>query len=103
MLSKKCKDLTGRILAQGLDRMEQAQRGPFKKKGGVDISLKGLEKALLQEIYYTNEKLISRFSQDNNSSTQLTVYEKRKDKLSRDYSLGPSDTSVGKDFVGFVS
>ena len=88
MLSKKCKDLTGRIFTQGLDRIEQAQRGPYKKNGrGVDISLNSLEKSLSQETYYTNEKLISRFSQDNNSSTQLTVYEKRKDKLSRDYSF----------------
>ena len=70
MLSKKCKDLTGRILAQGLDRTDQPQRGLYKKKREVvDISLNGLEQALLQEIYYTTEKLISRFSQDNNSST----------------------------------
>ena len=66
MLSTKCKDLTGRILAQGLDRTDQPQRGPHKKKGGSIFSLNGLEKALLQKIYYTTEKLISRFSQDNN-------------------------------------
>ena len=37
MLLTKCKDLTGRILAQGLDRTDQPQRGPYKKRGGVDI------------------------------------------------------------------
>ena len=36
MLLTKCKDRTGRILAQGLDRIDQTQRGPYKK-GGVDI------------------------------------------------------------------
>ena len=87
MLSTKCKDHTGRILAQGLDRTDQPQRGPYKEKGGSIFSLNGLEKALLQKIYYTTEKLISRFSRDNNFSTQLTIYEKRKDKLSHDYSF----------------
>ena len=76
MLLTKCKDLTGRILAQGLDRTDQPQRGPYKKRGGSIFSLNGLEQVLLQEIYYTTEKFISRFSQDNNYSTQLTVYEK---------------------------
>ena len=33
MLSTKCKDGTGRILAQGLDRIDQTQRSPYKKKG----------------------------------------------------------------------
>ena len=36
MLLTKCKDLTGRILPQGLDRTDQAQRGPYKKRG-IDI------------------------------------------------------------------
>ena len=35
MLSKKCKDLTGRILAQGLDTTDQPQRGLYKKKREV--------------------------------------------------------------------
>ena len=83
ILLTKHKDRTGRTLPQGLDRTDQAQRGPSKKNGGSIFSLNGLEQALLQEIYYTTEKFISRFSQDNNFSTQLTVYEKRKDELSR--------------------
>ena len=87
MLSTKCKDRTGRILPQGLDRTDQGQRGPSKKKEGSIFSLNGLRQALLQEIYYTTEKFISRFSQDKNFSKQLTVYEKIKDKLSRDYSF----------------
>ena len=36
MLLTKCKDRTGRMLAQGFDRTDQGQRGP-SKKGGVDI------------------------------------------------------------------
>ena len=99
MLLTKCKDRTCRILAQGPDRTDQPQRGLYKKKREVvDISLNGLEQALLQEIYYTTEKLISRFSQDNNYSTQLTVYEKRKDKLSRDYSFEAIRYFSGKRF-----
>ena len=34
MLLTKRKGRTGRILAQGLDKTDQAQRGPYKKKGG---------------------------------------------------------------------
>ena len=59
----------------------------LQKKGGSIFSLNGLEQAFLREIYYTTEKRIIRFSQDSNYSTQLTVYEKRKDKLSRVYSF----------------
>ena len=56
MLLTKCKDRTCRILAQGPDRTDQPQRGLYKKKREVvDISLNGLEQALLQEIYYTTE------------------------------------------------
>ena len=62
MLSAKFKDRTCRILAQGLDRIDQAQRSPYKEKVGSIFSLNGLEQALLQEIYYTTEKLINRFS-----------------------------------------
>ena len=56
MLLTKCKDRTCRILTQGPDRTDQPQRGLYKKKREVvDISLNGLEQALLQEIYYTTE------------------------------------------------
>ena len=32
MLLTKCKDRTDRMLAQGIDRTDQAQRGPYKKR-----------------------------------------------------------------------
>ena len=35
MLLTKCKDRTCRILAKGLDRTDQPQRGPYKKKREV--------------------------------------------------------------------
>ena len=99
MLLTKCKDRTCRILAKGLDRTDQPSEVLTRKSGRWSIfSLNGLEQALLQEIYYTTEKLISRFSQDNNYSTQLTVYEKRKDKLSRDYSFEAIRYFSGKRF-----
>ena len=53
ILLTKCEGCTGRMSARGLDSMDRAQRGPYKKDRGPIFSQYGPEQAwLIRDLLY---------------------------------------------------